>query len=260
MPSTYEATALAVLALEAREGAPVADLGAYLLGGYSARAGWGDGRTNAVALAAVQRLFKDPVPARVALVLSRDGAVVAEGTFDASKLKEVVSLVGNAQGSGGRHAWALKAEPAVPGLGFSFALAAHVPWRPSPEAAGLMVTQAPLPSLVVGHAAELSFTVAAPSNVAVELQVSLPAGVQLDSEALSAKGLRFEQEDGLVTLHLPPLRAGTTHSVSLRVIPTLAGRLQAPPTRLAPEGQPSMARTFAPQTWLVAAAVMTPRL
>lgn len=256
MPSTYEATALAVLALLRDDKAPVADLGAYLLGGYSAAAGWGDGRTNLVAIDAVSAIFKDPVPAEVSLSLARDGVVVAQGAFDAAKLRQVVTLSGDAKASGGQHTWTLTAQPAVPGLGFSFALAAHVPWKPSSEASGLELTQASMPQLSVGQTAELSFTIATPANLMTSLKVGLPAGVQPDSAALNAmvsSGAihRFESEDGLVTLHLGPSKAGASRTLALKVIPTLGGTLHAPPVVLAPEGRPSDGRTFAPQLWVV---------
>ena len=64
-PTEAEATALAVLGLEGDPDAPLADLGAALLGWYTPGYGWGNGRANFAALLAVLRLFKDPLPPQV---------------------------------------------------------------------------------------------------------------------------------------------------------------------------------------------------
>src|SRR5262249_6416118 len=135
-PSPMEATALAVLALGTSD--PLsADLGTALLGGYSPYYGWGDGRANLVALRAVVQLFKDPVPANVKISLDRDGTHVVSGTLAPAKLQEVLTLVADAPGSSGPHTWTVKSEPAVPGLGFSFTLQAHIPWKDEPPTPGL---------------------------------------------------------------------------------------------------------------------------
>lgn len=254
-PSAYEATALAVLALSGDGQAPVADLGTFLLGGYNPVYGWGDGRTNLVALRAAVLLFRDPVPASVKLTLERDGKPLAQGEFGAAKLKEVVSLEADAAGSSGPHTWTVRSEPAVPGLGYSLTLAAYVPWKDQPG--GGLELRTTLPAkLEVGKAAELELTASMPANLATAMRLSLPAGVQSDTpslDALVSAGLvqRYETEDGAVTLHLPPLQAGQSWTAKLRVVPTLAGTLQSSASKLTPEGQPALARTFAPVKWVI---------
>ncbi|MBW2735688.1 MAG: hypothetical protein JRH20_25160, partial [Deltaproteobacteria bacterium] len=80
-PSTLEATALAILALEGVKGAPLADLGATLLAGYSPALGWGDGRANLVCMKAVLKVFREPLPGKIHIVLERGGEKVAEGSL-----------------------------------------------------------------------------------------------------------------------------------------------------------------------------------
>lgn len=255
VPSTIEATALAILALEGDAAAPLADLGTTLLGAYDPYTGWGDGRTNLLALRAVTSLFKDPVPAGVTISLSRDGKVLATGELNAETLKSVLVLEADATGSSGPHTWSVKAEPAVPGLGYTLGLTAFVPWKESKEG-GLELTTALPEKLTVGQAAALSLTAAYPGGTAMKLRVGLPAGVQHDTPSLdalvSANTIsRYETEDGAVTLHLPQKRPGETWAGQLKVIPTLAGRLQAQPTTLSVEYRPERSRTFVPKAWVI---------
>jgi hypothetical protein len=256
-PSQMEATALAVLALGVTD--PVsADLGTALLGGYSPYYGWGDGRANLVALRAVVQLFKDPVPANVKIALERDGAEIVAGTLDAAKLQDVLTLVADAPGSAGAHTWKVRSEPAVPGLGFSLTLQAHVPWKDEPAQPGLEMKVTMPKELAVGKAAEIALVVAAPAQQATVLKLALPAGVQADRpplDQLVAAGRlsHYESEDGTLTLHLPGLSAGATFEGSVRVIPTLAGTLHADASSLTPEGRPELARTFKPPVWTIAA-------
>jgi Alpha-2-macroglobulin family len=252
-PSTYEATALAVLALG--DDPVVADLGTWLLAGYSASWGWGDGRANLVGLRAALQLFKDPVPAGVTVTVSRDGKPLAAGTLDAAALQDVLSLDADATGSVGEHLWSISAQPPVPGLGYSLQLVAFTPWKAS-QGGGLTLTAALPAALQVGHAAELALTAGVPGNTPMQLKLPLPAGVQADTPSLDAlvsagKVARYETEDGLVTLHLGPQRPGAVYAASLKVVPTLAGRLQSGPPSLAPEASPQLAKAFAPTTWTV---------
>jgi hypothetical protein len=89
------------------------------------------------------------------------------------------------------------------------------------------------------------------------LRLALPAGVQADGPSLDAlvsagQVTRYETEDGAATLHLKALEAGGTFQGSLKVVPTLAGSLQAPPSKLTPDLRPTLARAFAPRTWKIA--------
>lgn len=254
-PSTYEATALAILALKDDPKAPLADLGTYLLGGYSAVYGWGDGRANLVALRAAVQLFKDPVPAGVKIVLERDGKQLASGELSAAALKDVLVLDADATGSSGAHTWTIRADPPVPGLGYSLDLVAFTPWKAEPGG-GLDLTTTLPKDLQVGRAGDVELTAAMPAGLQTELGLSLPAGVQADTPQLdrlvsSGAIVRYETQDGLVTLHVPPQPPGAVFTTKVRVVPTLAGTLQSGPSTLGPEGQPRRAKAFAPVTWKV---------
>lgn len=256
-PSVTEATALAVLALQGdeKQAAVVADLGTYLLSGYSPTFGWGDGQANLLALRAVTQLFKDPVPPNVKISLERDGKAVTSGVLDAAHLHDVLTLDALVPGSGGKHTWGVKAEPAVPGLGFSLLLMAHVPWKDE-IASGLEYTAVLPATLEVGKTAALGLTIAAPANTETKLKLALPAGVQADTLSLdqlvTAKIInRFETEDGAIILHLAALRPGATHQATVKVVPTLAGTLHAGATTLEPEGRPQLASAFKSPVWVV---------
>jgi hypothetical protein len=254
-PGAIEATALAVLALSGDAKAPLADLGTTLLSAYNPYTGWGDGRTNLLALRAVATLFKDKVPPGVKVTLARDGQVLATGELTPETLKEVLVLEADAKGSAGAHEWRAAAEPALAGLGYTLGLVAYVPWKPS-EGGGLELQTTVPEGLQVGRAAEVALTAAYPSGTGVALRYGLPAGVQHDTpslDALVSAGTitRFETEDGAVTLHLPPLKPGDTWEGRFRVIPTLAGTLQAQPTSLSLEGQPATKKQFVPKAWVI---------
>ncbi|MBX7098373.1 MAG: hypothetical protein K1X89_11720 [Myxococcaceae bacterium] len=255
VPSRLEASALAALALMDVKDAPVADLGAALLGSYSPAWGWGDGRTNLTALRAVLGIFKTPVPENVKVVLTRDGKEVSAGVLDAKQLRDVMTLAVPAEGSDGKHVWGVRAEPAVAGLGFALELAAHVPWKDEPGG-GLELTATLPPTLKVGQTAPIQLVASAPANTATKLTYALPAGVQADVPSLDAlvgagTVLRYETEDGAVILHLKPLAAGGSFQGTLKVVPTLAGTLHASASTFAPEARPEQARAFAPAKWSV---------
>lgn len=230
-PSTLEATALAVLALEGDPKAPLADLGAAILAGYSPSWGWGDGRANLVCMQAVQRLFKDPVPPDTRIVLSMDGKPVAEGTLSRERVREVMTLAADSIGASGSHHWEVKSEPAVPGLGFSLSVTTWGPW-PKPSAGeGVELSLQPPAKPVAGKPAIISVRAVAPAGRELEVRVSLPAGVQPDTGALDVlveQGTlaRYETSDGLVEMYASGLEPAEVFSAELRVIPTLTGTLQ----------------------------------
>ncbi|MCY1017139.1 alpha-2-macroglobulin family protein [Pyxidicoccus sp. MSG2] len=254
-PSEAEATALAVLALEGDAKAPLADLGASLLSTYAPALGWGGGRANRLALRAVVSLFREPLPAKVRVVLERDGQAITEGTYDAKALREVLALEVAAPGSGGAHAWTVRAEPAVPGLGFSLALAAAVPWKPESQGGLELVVKGPTEAKV-GQPAEVVVEASTPSGLALELRHGLPAGVQVDPaslDALVAEGRvsSWDAEDGAVTLKLPPRGAGEPFQARFRVIPTLAGTLQGGASSLKVVSRPDLVSYVPPTIWAV---------
>ena len=250
-PSTLEATALAVLALD---GDPqVADLGATLLGGYAPARGWGDGRANLVAMQAVMRLFRDPVPPRTRIVLRLDDRVVAEGELTREQVRSIVTLDVPAVDAAGVHTWRVEAQPAVPGLGFSFALTSWAPWPPAPTGTGLSIETALPPALTVGAPAELRIRAAAPADRPVHVRLGLPAGVQVDTARLdplvSAGTLtRYTAAAGSLELFAPPLAAGQPLVVTIRVIPTLAGSLLGGPAEVIVDGG---AATAPPVRWTI---------
>ncbi|GEN05720.1 Alpha-2-macroglobulin family protein [Myxococcus fulvus] len=254
-PTEAEATALAVLGLEGDTQAPLADLGASLLSGYAPSTGWGNGRANRLALRAVVSLFKEPLPARVRVVLERDGQAVTEGTYDAKALREVLVMEAPATGSAGAHAWTVRAEPAVPGLGFALALSAAVPWAKE-DSRGLELAVASPQEAKVGQPVEVTLQATTPSGLALELRHGLPAGAQVDAaslDALVASGSvsSWTSEDGAVTLKLPPRGPGTPFQARFRVIPTLAGTLQTGASSLRVEARPDLVSYVPPATWAV---------
>ena len=256
VPSQAEATALAVLALVDDKEAPLADLGGALLGDYRPETGWGDGRANLVGLQAALALFKDPLPPQVRVVLERDGQPVTEGTFDAKALREVLALEAAADGSAGAHAWRVRAEPAVPGLGFSLTLAAYVPWRASEPGSGLELAVKGPTELKVGLPAEVLLQAASPAGLVLTLRQGLPAGVQVDRESLEElvrqhRVTAYEVEDGAVRLTLPPRGAAEPFVARFRVVPTLAGTLQAGASTLSAEGRQERVFHVPPTTWSV---------
>lgn len=255
-PSEAEATALAVLALEADARAQLADLGTSLLSGYHPSFGWGDGETNLVCMRAAIRLFKDPIPPNVAITLEMDGKAVAQGALEPSRLKDVLTLEAAAPGSAGKHSWRVRAEPSVPGLGFSLTLASFVPWKQEEANGGLDLAITAPRELSVGRPVDVALSASAPSGMALKVRHALPAGLQPDSASLAAlvaSGAlsRFETEDGAITLEVPPRPAGQPFSASYRVVPTLAGTLQAPASTVASLERPEQVRYVAPAVWMV---------
>jgi len=253
-PSEAEATAYAVLALQGDAQAPIADLGATLLGTYSPAYGWGDGRANLVALDAVARLFKDKVPDRVSVVLKMDDQVVAEGVLDAAKSKEVLAVEAPAPGAAGSHRWTVQATPAVPGLGFSLQLASSVPWKTDPTTGGLeLQLQAPT-AVKAGEAVAVAVLASSAGGAPMEIRHALPAGVQVDTtsvQALRDGGIitAFESRDGELVLHTPQLTPGQPFRAAYKVIATLQGTLHASASSIALEG--GERRYVAPAVWTV---------
>jgi hypothetical protein len=253
VPASAEATALAALALAGDKLAPLADLGATLLGAYDPAVGWGDGRANLVCMRAVLELFKTPVPPDVKIALTMDGRTIATGVLDRAKLREVLALDVSAPGLAGKHAWGITADPPVPGLGFSLALRAWAAWEREPVRAGLELA---LPAQLVGKVGEpidITVKAIAPAGVSIHIQHALPAGVQPDRASLDALVTasaiaRYEIADGRVDLYVSPLQPGQTVTARYRVIPTLAGTLRTTASLVEGAGQ-----TFhvPPTQWVV---------
>ncbi len=236
VPSMIEATALAVLALRGDAKAPLADLGATLLGSYSPDRGWGDGRTNLVAMEAALELFKAPLPEHVTITLTMDGKQIAQGTLDRDKLREVLTLDAPAPGLSGSHEWKVTAEPAVPGLGYSLSLRAWVPWEKEAHD-GVELALTATVQATIGKPTQIAVSAIAPSGVGLHIEQALPAGAQLDTPSLQALVdagtlARFEASDGKVDLYANALEPGHMFAATYRVIPTLAGRLHTAASRI----------------------------
>lgn len=254
-PSEAEATALAVLALEGDTKAPMADLGTSLLAGYQPGWGWGDGRANLLCLQAAMALFSQPLPSQVQVVLERDGKTVTEGTFDAKALRDVLALEAAAPGSAGAHTWKVRAEPAVPGLGYSLALSAYVPWK-AEKGQGLELAVKTPAEAKVGMPVDVMVQAASPAGMALKLRYALPAGAVVDMPSIvklmtEQKVSTFDLEDGALTLSLPPRGAGEPFQASFRVIPTLAGTLQGGASSLFPVDRPELVSYVPPSKWTV---------
>ena len=205
---------------------------------------------------AVVKLFKDPLPKSVQFVLKMDGKVVAEGTLDAARLRDVVTEDVAAPGSAGAHHWELSAVPALPGLGFSLTLTSWVPWKTDKAQGGLELSLAAPDKAAVGQASEVSVLAVAPGGSPLKIRQALPAGVQVNTASLTdlvSKGTitRFESEDGAVTLHVGALEPGKTFAAKYRVIPTLAGTLHSSASSIELEGRPETIFHVPPVAWSV---------
>jgi len=253
-PSELEATALAALALKGDDEAPWrADLGATLLAGYSGWRGWGDGVTNLECLRAVVDLFSEPVPPGVDVVLEMDGALLARGTLDATKVRETLTLFAPAPGAEGKHQWSVRADPPVPGLGFALSLNTWVPWRAEPSRGLDLAVRLP-DRIAVTKPASIEVQAVAPAAMALTLKIPLPAGVQTDASSLDrlvsdGKIDRYESIDGLVTLHVPSREPGVPFVASFVTIATLAGKLHPDAPSIAAYG--GTTRYIPPVPWTV---------
>ena len=252
-PSRIEATALAVLALETDAKAPLADLGTTLLGGYTMARGWGDGRTNLVAMRAVLALFKTPVPNAVTVTLAMDGKPIVRGTLEGAKLRDVLALDGAAAGLAEPHEFTLTAEPAVPGLGYALELDSFVAWGAPAAGTGLELAIPARVDARVGKPVAIAVSAAAPAGLALRIHQALPAGVQVDAPSLEAQvaaGViqRFAASDGALDLDVAALAPGKTFALSYRAIATLAGTLHTGPSQIEAGAQ---RYELPPATWLI---------
>lgn len=257
-PSAVEAAALAVLALKDVPGAPVSDLGAALLSSYSPGQGWGDGRANLVCMKAALVLFRNPLPAKVRIVLERDGAKIAERALTRAHLREVVQLEAAAPGAGAQ-SWKVIADPAVSGLGFSLTLTDRVPWPPAKPRGGVELSLTPPKVAFVGRTATVALRAIAPARLPMKIALRLPAGVQLDKKHLDGQvssGVltHYKADDAEVMLDVPGQPPAKVFALDVRVIPTLAGTLQSGASTLTVDGRPHF---LPPATWNVSATKPT---
>ncbi|MCB9777233.1 MAG: hypothetical protein H6742_01550 [Alphaproteobacteria bacterium] len=257
-PTGAECTALAALVLADSEPAVAADLAAGVLGAWRAGFGWGDGQTDLVATQAVARLLRDPLPDEISVVVSRDGEEVTRGVLTGDRRSELLVLDAAGGSARGMHRWSVRAEPAVPGLAFSFALQSWVPWPDADPAAGVEV-ELDLPAgMRVGRKAGLQLSIAAPARTALDVELPLPAGVQVDGDALdalvSAGDLSgWNSQDGLLELSLPG-RDATSWRATIPVVPTLQGTLHAAAVQVTLPLRPDLELATPQGVWTVAGA------
>ncbi len=258
-PTEAEVTAWAARALEGDAAAPWrADLGSTLLGAYRPGRGWGDGRSNLACLRAVLSLFDRPVPPGVTIVLELDGAELARGVLDATRIKDSLVLEAPTPRAAGKHRWTLRAEPAVPGLGYALALKAWVPWPTTKPEGGLELAVNPTGPAVVGRPLALELSATGPGGQPLELEIPLPAGVQPDTASLSAMVIdgalqRFDTEEGRVRLWTATRAPGSAFTGRLVVVPSLAGLLHPDAATIALSGRPGTRRFVAPKAWTIQA-------
>jgi hypothetical protein len=253
-PSAVEASALAILALRnERAGAPLADLGAAVVGGYSPARGWGDGRASLIAMQAVLELFRDPMPAQIRVTLARDGETVAEGTFDRRRLRELVVLEAEAGSASEAQRWTVSAVPPVAGLGFALTITDRVPWQKEERRGGVELEVKPPKALQVGRAAAVAVRATAPAGRPLAIELALPAGVQVDrrhlDQLVEGGGLvRYKAAAGQLELEAAPLAPAKPLAVEVRVIPTLAGTIWSGPSTVRVAGQELL---IPPSAWTI---------
>jgi hypothetical protein len=258
-PSEVETTALAILALRDHPPASTVlpDLGATVLSAYRPDVGFGDGATNRAALEAVSLLFAQPLPSRVVVSMTIDGAAAGSDTLEGKRLQEVMTLDAPLARAGEKIAVVVEADPPLPGLSYTLDVDYAVPWPAPPADAGLNV-QVELPArLVVGESADVTLRAVAPNGAALHIVQGLPAGVDASHTALDAlvnAGVlsRWDEKDGVLTLDTPPRRQGELFTAKVKVVPTLAGTLHGRVSSASIVGAPSTEVFFPPPTWTVA--------
>ncbi|MBI2375411.1 MAG: hypothetical protein HYV07_15555 [Deltaproteobacteria bacterium] len=257
-PSETEATALAALALLKKPAkADLAqDLGAAILGAYRPSYGWGDGRANLACLTALVQLFKQPIPEEVNITLEQDGSTIATGVLSGTSAREVMVISGEPAKASGAHAWTVRADPPVPGLGFSLSVEVYVPWTADQPRGGLELKVTVPPLIELGAKAKIEVLATAPADLAVAVEVPLPAGISADDpslEALVDSGVAqsFHVEDGKVTVRVAPRAPGKLVSFSFLASATFVGRLHAAAPSLTPDGRDDDIVYVAPPEWNV---------
>ncbi|MFT4976296.1 MAG: hypothetical protein ACI8S6_002192 [Myxococcota bacterium] len=201
-------------------------------------------------------LFETPLPAELSITLEQDGVVIAEGSYDREKLREVLVLDAVGLDASGPHTFSIRSEPAVAGLGFALSLQSWVPWEEPATGQGLEVELTLPEQLIVGQPATLSLQAAAPSATPFTIVQNLPAGVQADEDSLqalvNAGVLRsFHTEDGLIRLEAAALDPGEALTARYNVIPTLAGTLQSGPLSIFPDARAALTVHYPPTPWTI---------
>lgn len=254
-PTEIEATALAVLALAEDESARalLPDLGAALLATYRPWSGFGDPATNLVALRAVLEVFREPIPDRVQIRLSRDGQEVLRGAIDPKRKHERYALAKNVDDPLGTHTWTVEADPPVPGLGFTFVMSSYVPW-PVTERRDVALEIDVAREARVGNKTDVQVRVAAPTGTRVTVEHRLPAGVDPDTASLAEQQRvgrleAYAVDEGVVRLTFA-VPAGDA-PIAYAVIPSFAGSLHAPASSVEILGR-GITMHVPPSVWSIA--------
>lgn len=227
-PSEEEALAWTALALADADVPWTGDLVAELMRHYDARAGFGAGRADAVALEAIAR-WMPGVSAPVDVGLVHQGAEVARARLDPAQ--PLVPAVLVAMPGGALEGWEVRLGSEVPGVAFVAELASWVPWTGDERLPGVEIEVSAGP-MVAGRDGRVALRVAAPSGTAVAIEQGIPAGAAVDELALaSLSGMvtSVEVETDRVRLVTRAFGAGEVMDLGLVVRPAFAGSFQTVP-------------------------------
>lgn len=244
-----EATALAALAL-ADDPRLAADLAAGLLARWTPWGGFGDGTAGLVALDALEAAMGGEVRGSVKLQVTVDGQPAGEGALDPTHPHRPVTLRAPGLAGAGPHTVAVVADPPVPGLAFTLVATSWLPWtQDAPGGLDLRVT---VPSgLRAGLRGELRVEATGPAGEVVDVDLGLPAGVEVDRALLAERlsGVTVRAEDG--ALHLEGLTLiGGRRVLEVPVVPALAGALSSGPSTIrSTRGGDPFVRV--PSTWTI---------
>lgn len=256
-PGTLDLTALSALALS---GSPdhadlTSELSAAVLSAWRPGRGWGDGVADVHALTVVTELLGSAPPETLRLTLRQGETVIAEETLDARSLRSVHVLERSLDGVQGGGDWTITSTPPMPGLGYSLTHTARDPWTHPPTTAGLELEQTPPTGLRVGHTSELKVALGTTAGLSVDVEIALPAGVQIDAAALDKrKGSVIEAwtaNDASLTLTVRADARTGMAKVSVPVVPTLAGELSSGPTVLRRSDGRGGETILAPTVWRI---------
>lgn len=237
-PGPVEALAVAARALGGDEGLRLL---AAALATYDPTVGFADAGEALAVLAALEALQVPVAADPVAVVLEIDGAPAARATVRPQADVALVTLATPL--TPGDHTVRIVPDGAPAGMSWSLTLTSYRPWGERTGRAGLEVSVNAPQAPAVGRPATVTFHLAGPAGLRVELAWHPPAGViVLPTEAAT----ELSDERVVVPLSLDAAGGGT---VSLQVLPTLAGAVWSGPAVLeAHYGAPAWSP---PQAWTI---------
>ena len=221
---------------------------------YRPGTGWGDGRTNMIALKAILRLFSTAMPDQIQVVLTKDDHPLLTGRIAGAGRRQVSAWTVPLLGASGPQTWTLNATPAVAGLGYAVEVTYYVPWEDSPQPVGWGLELVGASQGRVGQPTVCTLRAMAPGQLPLVIRHVLPAGVEPDRgslETLVREGLitGYTLESGAVIWKVPARPPGQTFVARYTVVPTLAGTLMSGASMVHPEGQPAQAAFVPPSAW-----------